>query len=78
MPIHRDERGSDTVDTLLGPSPIRLQNGQPRSPLTLIGRPVECRGFESHLGQLFFPWKIQVVLGVVDLFVVPFAFLPRS
>ena len=36
----------------------------------------EYRGFESHLGQLFFfPWKKRVVLGVlVDLFVVPLAF----
>jgi hypothetical protein len=70
------KRGLVTVDTLLGPSPIRLQNGQPRSPLTLIGRPVECRGFESHLGQLFCPWKVRAVLGVVDLFALP-CLLPR-
>ena len=27
----------------------------------------ECRGFESHPGQLYFPWKKGVVLGVVAL-----------
>ena len=42
-------------------------------PGSSVGRALaECRGFESHLGQLFiFPWKKR---GVVDLFVVPMPF----
>ena len=39
---------------------------------------LQCRGFESHLGQLFiFPWKKRAVLGVVDFVYCAFAFLPR-
>ena len=44
-------------------------------PGSSVGRALACRGFESHLGQLFiFPWKKRAVLGVVDLFVVPLPF----
>ena len=34
----------------------------------------ECRGFESHPGQLFFSLEKKAVLGVVDLIVVPLPF----
>ena len=36
----------------------------------------ECRGFESHPGQLFFFPGKKNCLGVVDLFALPFYFTP--
>ena len=36
-----------------------------------LAQTAECRGFGSHLGQLFF-LKERAVLGVVDLFALPF------